>query len=255
MSTSAYLAKKASRHYSRAIRGKFVMTYRRSFLITTLLLAASTYPIHAIYAQQSVDQEARKEKHTFIMDAMNEIETSLAAEARESAKRGEFSSIAPPPAIVPFGDWDYYYLKDGELNWKPNAGQVFRPVTVPVGFVSDLTSVPRLLWSALPRQGRYAYAAVIHDYLYWTQDRTRQEADQILLIAMEDSNVDANLARTIHSAVRAAGGAPWNSNARLKAAGEKRILKVFPTDFTTREPLHRCRRMIDTACSVQHRSW
>lgn len=39
-------------------------------------------------------------------------------------------------------------------------------VAVPGGFVSDLTSVPRVLWPLLPPDGEYQEAAVLHDYLY-----------------------------------------------------------------------------------------
>lgn len=39
-------------------------------------------------------------------------------------------------------------------------------VSVPEGFVSDLASIPRLLWSLFPPDGPYQEAAVLHDYLY-----------------------------------------------------------------------------------------
>jgi hypothetical protein len=48
-----------------------------------------------------------------------------------------------------------------------------------------------MFWSALRPDGEYAYAAVVHDYLYWTQSRSREEADQILKMAMEDSEVES----------------------------------------------------------------
>ena len=39
-------------------------------------------------------------------------------------------------------------------------------VTVPAGFITDLTSVPRWLWWLLPPYDpQYAAAAVLHDYL------------------------------------------------------------------------------------------
>src|SRR5947199_120869 len=78
--------------------------------------------------------------------------------------------------------------------WKPNAGQTFKPVGVPEGFVTDLTSIPKIVWGFnLRPEGPYAYAAVVHDFLYWTQDRSRDEADKIFLIAMGDSKVGAAL--------------------------------------------------------------
>jgi hypothetical protein len=37
-------------------------------------------------------------------------------------------------------------------------------IRVPVGTVTDLTSVPRLLWVAFPPHGRYAETAIVYDY-------------------------------------------------------------------------------------------
>lgn len=37
--------------------------------------------------------------------------------------------------------------------------------SVPLGFITDLASVPRVLWALLPPHGRYAKAAILHDYL------------------------------------------------------------------------------------------
>lgn len=37
---------------------------------------------------------------------------------------------------------------------------------IPKGFITDLASTPRFLWSILPPFGRYSVAALVHDYLY-----------------------------------------------------------------------------------------
>jgi len=123
------------------------------------------------------------------------------------------------------------YFLIAPISWRPNPGQeVYEAVTVPIGFVTDFASIPREFWSALRPDGEYAYAAVVHDYLYWTQTRSREEADQILKMAMEDFEVDAVTVRVIYSAVRIAGMLAWNDNAEKKAKGEKRILARFPQD-------------------------
>jgi hypothetical protein len=62
-----------------------------------------------------------------------------------------------------------------------------------------MASIPRIFWQVLTPQGRYAYAAVIHDYLYWTQTRPRAEADEILNFAMQDSNVNAVTVAVIYT--------------------------------------------------------
>jgi hypothetical protein len=45
---------------------------------------------------------------------------------------------------------------------------------------------------------------------------------------MEDFNISRRTIQTIYKAVRFFGEGAWNENARLKADGERRILKRFP---------------------------
>jgi hypothetical protein len=171
------------------------------------------------------------EREVFIRKAMDENWERIMAEEAERNRRGIFSSLSVA-TLVPFADWDVYCLKDGSIRWSPNAGQNFQSVVVPMGFVTDLASIPRVFWQALRPEGRYAYAAVVHDYLYWTQKRLREEADQIFKIAMEDSKVKPAIIGTVYQGVRRFGQAAWDNNARLKRAGERRMLKRLPDDFT-----------------------
>jgi hypothetical protein len=131
------------------------------------------------------------------------------------------------PLIVPFGDWDYFYITR-DLHWYTLSGQDTPDVVVPMGFVSDLASVPSVFWSYLPRTGRYAYAAIVHDYLYWTQMKTKHEADKVLEAAMKDSGVPGTTVTAIMAGVGLGGQSAWDANATLRSRGEKRILKVFP---------------------------
>ncbi|EFI4072610.1 DUF1353 domain-containing protein [Escherichia coli] len=64
------------------------------------------------------------------------------------------------------------------------ADAVAQYMRVPEGYVTDLASVPRILWSVFPPHGRYAKAAIIHDWLYDNALRTKREADKIFLDAM-----------------------------------------------------------------------
>ena len=209
------------------------MRSRRAASIQTLAAIVLLVSTHSGEGQPPTPSAVAREKHQFIVKAMAQEREAADATLRELAKRGIRPLMLPPPMIVPFGDWDYYYLKDGTLTWLPNPGQQFKEVIVPVGFVSDLASIPRLFWSAIRPEGRHAYAAIVHDYLYWSQDRPREEADQIFRIAMEDSKVAPTTVRTIYEAVRLGGGSAWNENARRKKEGEKRLLRLFPGDFTT----------------------
>jgi hypothetical protein len=100
-----------------------------------------------------------------------------------------------------------FYL-EGDLKWAPNPGQWFETVPVPEGFVTDLASVP-LLWSKYPPQGRYAYAAIVHDYLDWTPQIKKEEADDILKAAMQDAKVDPIL----RCPTGRQSGSDWSSHA------------------------------------------
>jgi hypothetical protein len=132
-----------------------------------------------------------------------------------------------------FADRIYFLRK--EIEWTPNPGQgQYNAVKVPVGFVTDFASIPRVFWSVLPPDDLYTYAAIIHDFLYWEQPVPRKEADLILKFAMQDFKVNAGTIETIYAGVRAGGEVAWESNANLKASGERRILKKYPTDPTVR---------------------
>lgn len=123
------------------------------------------------------------------------------------------------------------YFLTAPISWTPNPGQErYEAVTVPPGFVTDFASIPRVFWSVLRPDGEYAYAAVIHDYLYWTQTRSRKEADDILKMAMEDFDVGTVTVGTIYNAVRMGGQMAWNGNADKKRIGEERVLTRFPQD-------------------------
>ncbi len=112
-----------------------------------------------------------------------------------------------------------YWSSDKEVNALPD-------VTAPKGFVSDLASVPRIFWSIFRPDGKYAYAAIIHDWLYWEQVVSREDADRIFLEAMEEFDVKGS--KTVFNAVRLGGGAAWKNNAKLREEGERRVLVKFP---------------------------
>jgi Protein of unknown function (DUF1353) len=201
---------------------------RRDFSLSLLgasLCGAST--ITPCVAQSEVD-----DRKAFMQSAITliaeEDKTSIAEFERLKALGGR-PLLVRKPKILAFGDWDYFYL-EGELGWRANSGQAHAPVTVPRGFVSDLASVPRIFWSILPKTGRYAYAAIVHDYLYWEQKLSREEADAVFKVAMTDSGVSDLATETLFRAVRVGGRAAWDENSKSKATGEKRILRKLPTD-------------------------
>jgi len=83
-------------------------------------------------------------------------------------------------------------------------------IEIPKGFITDFASVPRAFWMVIPPDGKYTQAAVLHDFLYFTQTHTRKEADKIFLEAMAVLNVPWWKRRTMWLAVRMASWIPWN---------------------------------------------
>src|ERR1700726_2431531 len=89
---------------------------------------------------------------------------SLAAFAGKPNEHDDSGRAAPPEAEKWMDDWmrdarspegalylgrfaDPIYFLTKPITWKPNRGQErYKKVTVPVGFVTDLASVPRVFW-------------------------------------------------------------------------------------------------------------
>lgn len=123
------------------------------------------------------------------------------------------------------------YFLTSPISWKPNLGQAdYLEVVVPRGFVTDFASIPRMFWSLFRPDGDYAYAAVVHDYLYWEQKRDPAEADHIFKLAMGDFEVGKITKAIFYAAVRLVGDIAWEENKNLKAKGERRVLARFPQD-------------------------
>ena len=100
-------------------------------------------------------------------------------------------------------------------------------MTVPVGFVTDLASIPPALQSLIQQNGPYLLPAVVHDYLYWKQTCTRDQSDQILLLAMIEHAVPEPQRFAIYQAVHFAGIFAWDENARNRKAG---LVRILPPD-------------------------
>jgi hypothetical protein len=126
-----------------------------------------------------------------------------------------------PPQIAPFGDSEWWVLT---ASLPTRIGISTEIITVPKGFVTDLTSIPRFFWSAFSKTGPYMSAAILHDYLYWDQRCTRAEADRIFDIEMKSYGVNDTSRKLIFSAVSDFGEGSWKSNTSAKATGEPRFL-------------------------------
>ena len=106
-------------------------------------------------------------------------------------------------------------VKTTELVWYRDAVTY---IEIPVGFKSDLASVPRVLWSAVASPWDLALPALFHDLLYAQQVVKRRVADQTLLSMMEDSNIPWAVRWTVYLGVRVGGWVAWRQHARELAA-------------------------------------
>jgi len=89
-------------------------------------------------------------------------------------------------------------------------------IVVPRGFLTDLASVPWPASMLIPKSGRFNSAAVLHDWLYTEQKRSRLECDNIFLEAMQVLEVNWFKRNIMHRAVRMWGWIPWRNKAYKK---------------------------------------
>jgi hypothetical protein len=89
-------------------------------------------------------------------------------------------------------------------------------ISVPIGFQTDLASIPRGLWNLFPPVGKYDRAAVVHDFLYrFPGTKTRAQCDSVFREALGACGVSRFTQWTLYLAVRSGGWKPWN---RYRAA-------------------------------------
>lgn len=112
------------------------------------------------------------------------------------------SSFTTPPIVAMVGlrEWKlfvpYTYKREPILDENGNVKKVedyteeerkyrsWESITIPAGFVTDLATIPRILWSILPPHDYYAKAAILHDYLYENAIGTKKEADLVFYEAL-----------------------------------------------------------------------
>ncbi|MBI4777582.1 DUF1353 domain-containing protein [Candidatus Desantisbacteria bacterium] len=115
--------------------------------------------------------------------------------------------------VSPLADGKTWVIRS-EFGYDIGVERSRNQIDVPIGFKTDFASVPRLFWVLLPRWGKYGNAAVIHDYLYWSQEKSRRESDNIFLEAMGVLQVSTLQKNLMYWAVRWFGWWAWNNRRR-----------------------------------------
>ena len=92
------------------------------------------------------------------------------------------SSFTDPLIVKKVGARTWEVMRSFEYHvGSEDSGEI---VAVPNGFITDFASVPRAFWWLIPPDGSYTQAAVLHDFLYYTQMFTRKKSDDIFYEAM-----------------------------------------------------------------------
>lgn len=114
--------------------------------------------------------------------------------------------IMTPVCIKPYKKYRYKICQDIRviINRK-----VF---TIPKDFVTDLASIPRIIWPVLsPAHSSLFVGAIIHDWFYrMTGDFTRKEADLIFYEIIKQSGLGSIRSKGAYYAVRLFGKAFFN---------------------------------------------
>lgn len=92
------------------------------------------------------------------------------------------SSFTTPADLRMLEDYKFEILQPFEFHVGEFPSE--EVIVVPAGTVTDLASVPRLLWAIFPPHGRWAKAAIVHDYLYQGAIKTKDYADRVFFDAM-----------------------------------------------------------------------
>ncbi len=140
------------------------------------------------------------------------------------------STIKPnsPAVLSPFGDGTQWVLREDMVFELTSDDEVTASIRVPKGFVTDLASTPRRVWALYPPFGKYLSAAILHDYLYWTQMCERDQADKIFYQAMKQSHVDLATQAIFLMILKSQGLPAWQQNQQERADG---LVRVVPMDY------------------------
>lgn len=109
-----------------------------------------------------------------------------------------------------------------------------KTITVPVGFITDFASVPRIPVAYMLAGDTAHKAAVIHDWLYTSHELPREVADLVLQEAAIVGGSPAWRAKLIYVGVRVGGSGSYDADGIkqpinvLKVINEK--VDIDPTD-------------------------
>jgi len=216
---------------------EYVVGLRKSLLIARAQLDSMVAQLNRVSGDPSASSIARSTdlvKRIGVLDSayrvgiadllwvMNSSSVSVSTPSMTHSPLG----LPPAPLLQPFADGEDWMLQTHMVFRTDKASALI--LIVPRGFVTDYASIPRPLRLLLPKTGAYGNAAIIHDYLYWRQDCTRAESDNIMAIAMMEAGVQEATLKAIQIGVRFGGQGSWDSNRRDRQSG---LLRTVGSPF------------------------
>ena len=87
-------------------------------------------------------------------------------------------------------------------------------ITVPVGFITDFASIPKIFWPIIDPIGKHGKAAVIHDYCYATACYSRLKSDAIFSEGMKVLDVEEWKREVMYGGVVVFGWWAWHKHRR-----------------------------------------
>ena len=88
-------------------------------------------------------------------------------------------------------------------------------INVPIGFETDLASVPRIFWGIIPHSDKHIVeGSIIHDFMYsgHTLVKSRSQADRILRACCKEMKAPPWYYWAVWIGVRIGGGPGWRRN-------------------------------------------
>lgn len=106
----------------------------------------------------------------------------------------------------------------GLRRWRLEKELFIWNLTVPVGFETDLASVPRFFWRVIAPHELSLEAAIVHDWIYRNPNvpHTRLEADRVLWSLMTQRKVSLWRRLLAYWAVRLFGWIAWRNYIRRR---------------------------------------
>lgn len=85
-------------------------------------------------------------------------------------------------------------------------------ILVPIGFDTDLGSIPLSLQNIFPKDGKAMFGYILHDYLYRMGLYTRSVSDDMLEEAMQSLGVAWWRRKSVRLGLRLGGWVAWNKH-------------------------------------------